>query len=56
MPHDGTPTIYQLDEPLIANCEYNNSVTTTAQNVVKALRMIGLNHTIGFCSRNFTMH
>jgi hypothetical protein len=55
MLHDGTPTTYQLDEPLIANYESNNSTTITIQNVVRALKMIGLKHTIGFYLRNFTM-
>lgn len=55
MLHDGTPTTYQLVEPSIANCESNNSATTTARNAAKALRMTGLKRTIGFCSRNFTI-
>src|SRR5436305_6646647 len=56
MLHDGTPTTYQLGEPLIVNCESNNSVTTTIQNAVRLLRMIGSRRTIGFYLRNFMMH
>ena len=55
MLHDGTLTIYQLDELLIANYEFNNSVIITIQNVVRALRMIDLKHIIGFSLRNFMM-
>jgi hypothetical protein len=55
MLHNRTPTTYQLDELLIANYESNNSATITIQNIVKALRIIGLKHTISFYLRNFTM-